>query len=270
MVTTIGSSTPSALPLSGLSSDAEKANVWRMLIHFSLMLVVVFESFHLMPLHAGTISILLLTILSALTLVRRNRLHHRHREAKLKLLIEDSFGIRLNADSDYLQEEHIYQLPKGYFSTTHPPGIKRLQSNLAETLFFAGNLYGTVLRSHFILLLLPATLATIIALCAPLLSSQHVVYAERIFVLLVVFLNEVHLIVECIELQWVRNHCDKMFTALVQSSSKSNTNSAPLMYLLARYQMLAISTAYPPSRLYTKHQEHLNSRWRQLQQQHDF
>jgi len=237
----------------------------RVAVHAVILLVVVLEGFHLLQTSLAGVLILALAVASITFLTLARRAHTAFRLFRVNLMLTNSFGLDKNdLDNQYLLVRHCIDPNEtlsrlsGYFKTNLPPGTPRLKSNLAETLFFTKELWRSSSSRLTIVVILPSLFFLILALVAPFLQSDFVVSINRIIILMVAFLSEIHFVTERFELSEASDKCELLYNRLIQADTDRNIE---LVQILCAYSAITFAVPPPFQSLYDRHQKPLNEIW---------
>ena len=236
-----------------------------MAVHAAILLVAVLEGFHLVTTAPAGILTLSLAIMSIVFLTLARRAHTTSRLFRVNLLLSNSLGLDENdLDNQSMLVRHgigldeiSLRLPK-YFKSRLPPGTPRLKSNLAETLFFAKDLWRHSSSRLTVVVILPSLFFLILALAAPFLQSEDVISMDRTIILMVAFLSEVHFVTERFELSEASEKCELLYNRLVRADTDRNIE---LVQVLCAYSAIAFAVPPPFQTVYERHQKGLKGIW---------
>ena len=237
----------------------------RVAAHAAIMLVAVLESFHFLQTFSAGILVLVLAIASIVLLTQAQREHTTFRLFRVNLLLTNSLGLDENDldNQSLLVRHHIGpdeispRLPE-YFQTNLPSGTPRLKSNLAETLFYAKDLWRHSSSRLAKVIILPSVFFLIVALAAPFLQSDTVISINRIIILMVALLSEIDFVTECFELSAASKHCELLYHRLLRADTDRNIE---LVQILCAYSAIAFAAPPPFQSVYDRHHEELKKIW---------
>jgi len=209
--------------------------------------------------------ILALAITSIVFLTLARRTHTTFRLFRVNLLLSDSLGLdESDLDNQSLLVRHhiglndISPRTSEYYKTELPPGTPRLKSNLAETLFFAKDLWRQSSSRLTMVVILPSLFFLILALAAPFLQSELVISMDRTIILMVAFLSEVHFVTERFELSEASEKCELLYNRLLRADTDRNIE---LVQILCAYSAIAFAVPPPFQSVYERHHEELIEVW---------
>lgn len=209
--------------------------------------------------------ILILAILSIVFLTLARRAHTIFRLFRVNLLLSNSLGLdEKDLDNQALLVRHhirhtnISPRLGTYYTTRLPPGTPRLKSNLAETIFIAEDLWRHSSRRLGFVVILPSLLFLILVLAVPFLESETVVSADKVVILLMAFLSEVHFVTEYSELSEASEKCELLYNRLIGASTHINIE---LVQILCAYSAIAFAVPPPFQSVYDIHQIALKEIW---------
>jgi len=237
----------------------------RIVVHAEILLVAMLEGFHLLPTPFAGILILALAIASIVLLTLARRAHTSFRLFRVNLLLSNSLGLDgHDLDNQALLVHHHIgpddSSPRiaGYYRSRLLPGTPRLKSNLAETLFFAKNLWHHSSTRLTGVVIIPSLFFLSVALAAPFLQSDSILSMDRIVILIVAFLSEVHLVTERFELAEAQSKCELLFNRLQRADTDENVD---LVQILCAYSAIAFAVPPPFQSVYDRHREDLTAIW---------
>jgi len=208
------------------------------------------------------------TIGSMILLTLSRHAHYSYRRLRINLLLSNSYALSLTDidNSEILGTHSPLKIPSvaqglnlsAYYTSQLPPGPKRLKSNLAETLYFASYLYEASATSLAKVLLAPASLVLLMILLAPILGKESLIAVDRVLILVIVFVNEIHLITEWYELFSASRECRKFLEQLLSIRADDTLN---LHHLFCRYSALTLSVPGPYISAYLKQRHQLTEAW---------
>jgi len=246
-------------------THARKFTWARVAVHAAILLVAVLEGFHLLETYCAGILILALAIASITLLTFARQAHTTSRLFRVNLLLTNSLGLDENdLDNQSLLVRHQIDLedisPRifEYYTTKLPPGTARLKSNLAETLFFAKDLWRHSSSRLKMVVILPSLFFLVLALAAPFLEADFVVSVDRIIILMVAFLSEVHFVTERFELTEASEKCELLYHRLLRADTSRNIE---LVQILCAYSAIAFATPPPFQSVYDRHKTALKEIW---------
>lgn len=227
--------------------------------------MAVLEGFHFLQTSFAGILILALAIMSIAFLTLARRTHTTFRLFRVNLLLSDSLGLDENdLDNQSLLVRHHIGLndisPRlsEYFRTDLPAGTPRLKGNLAETLFFAKDLWRHSSSRLTMVVIVPSLFFLILALAAPFVQSEFVISMDRIIILIVAFLSEVHFVTERFELSEASEKCELLYNRLLRADTDRNIE---LVQILCAYSAIAFAVPPPFQSVYDRHQKELKEIW---------
>jgi len=238
----------------------------RMLVHALILCVAILEGFDLIEGHYAGILILGLAIASIVTLTLARQSHTISRLFRVNLLLTNSLGLdQTDLDNQSLLCEHkisrdlsLPNISHYYYCSNQPPGPKKLKSSLGETLFFAEHLWRDSASRVTKVFIIPSLVLLGIALSAPYLQSRDVISLDRILVLVVAFLSEIHLVTERIEFSEAVRKCQSLYQRLLQADTANNIE---LVQILCAYSAISFATPPPIQAIYNRRRNELNEIW---------
>jgi len=237
----------------------------RVCVHSGILLVAVLEGFHYLQTSSAGVSILALAVASITFLTLARREHTTFRLFRVNLLLTNSLGLDENdLDNQSLLVRHGIGLDEvsprlsEYFKTNLPPGTPRLKSNLAETLLFARELWRHSSSRLTTVIILPSLFFLIVALAAPFLQAEFVISINRVIILMVAFLSEVHFVTERFQLSEASEQCELLYQRLLRADTDRNIE---LVQILCAYSAIAFAVPPPFQSAYDRHHAELIKIW---------
>jgi hypothetical protein len=274
---TIISNTKQALLDSGNNYARQAANWTRVRVIFNILIFAftILETFHIWKSLAWVVGLYIASVGTILSQIRSLESHLKYRRARLNLLLSDSF----ECDATMLDNAELLaplnpaissNPPSGerflYYTSQLQPGTERFKSNLAETLFFASNLYHNSKVFVDRIFLVPFFIITLIALLAPLCDQHTIMDMSHILVLIVLLVTELHLVIDRIHL----SHADKTSKQLLNRLGRTSVNTPlELYHIFAVYEAVSFATPGPFFREYKRAWDSLNTEWNLTRQKYE-
>lgn len=234
--------------------------------HLIMLSVVAAEAFHSILPHLASILILIAAIGSIITLTYSRHAHTTARYYRINLLLTDSLGLgSSDLDNHWILTGARGSAPPAavrrmdaYYSSRLPVGPARLKASLAETIFFASHLWKHSAKRLFAFIILPSLLFLLTAVVAPLLQAETTQMLDRLVILIVAFLSEIHLATEMYEMSDASRRGLELLARLTHADTENNIE---LTQILCAYCAIACSAPAPYQSLYERHRSRLNALW---------